>query len=434
MPVEVIGFIGIIVMFVLMAIRVPIAIAMMVPAIIGIYYIRGWDAVSTSLHTIVWNQTSSYTLATIPMFILMGQLLYISGISSELFNMFRVWTGSLRGGLGIATVGASAIFSAASGSSLANTGTMGVVASKEMLNSGYDKSLSAGAIIAGGTLGILIPPSTAFIVYGLITEVSIGKLLIAGIIPGIILALLYMITIYVSVLIKPQFGPAVEKTSWKEKFSSFKSIYSIALLFILVIGGMYFGLFTPTEAAGVGAFGALVIGLIRRRITLKSFITALNSTLTTTSFIFAIVVGAFILSYFMVLTKIPTYLSDFLTSTNLSTLGILMLIVLMYIILGAVMDSLSMIVVTLPIILPTLVALEVDLIWFGVIVVLLIEMAMITPPIGMLCFVLNDVAPEMGGLNTIFKGALRFVIPLVIMIVLLFIFPTLALFLPSSSF
>ncbi|WP_077212420.1 TRAP transporter large permease [Bacillus dakarensis] len=433
MSIEVIGIIGIAAMFLLMAARVPIAISMTVPAIMGIYYISGWETLSTVFHTVVWQHTASYNLSTIPMFVLMGELLFISGITSELFNMFRKWLGSLRGGLGMATIGASAFFAAASGSSLANTGTMGVISSKEMLKSGYDKTLTSGSIVAGGTLGILIPPSTTFIIYGIITESSIGQLLLAGIIPGIVLTLFYMLTVYVLVLLNPERGPAVEKVAWKEKFTSLKSIFWIVILFTLVIGGMYFGLFSPTEAAGVGAFGSLIIAIIKRRMSIGSFAKALTSTMKTTSFIFAIILGAFILNYFLTITKIPTILGEFLLSITTSTLGVLLLVILMYIILGAVMDSLAMIVITIPIILPTLVGLGVDLIWFGVIIVIVIEMAMITPPVGMLCFVLNGVAPELE-LEKIFKGSLTFVIPMLILIALLIIFPEIALLIPYSAY
>lgn len=433
MSVEVIGGIGVLIMLLFMAMRVPIAIAMVVPAVVGIYYIRGWDALATILFTIVWDHTASYTLVTIPMFVFMGQLLFMSGISSELFTMFKKWTGSLKGGLGITTIGSSAIFAAASGSSLANTGTMGVIAAREMLRAGYDKSLSAAAIIAGGTLGILIPPSTAFILYGIITETSIGKLLLAGIIPGLVLTFLYMLIIYTIVWLRPHLGPAAEKASWKERLTALKYVVWIIVLFIVVMGGMYLGIFSPTEASGVGAFSALVIALLKRKITLKGLMEALISTLKTTSFIFAILIGAFILNYFLAITKVPNMLTEFLVSTNLSTTGILIVIILMYIILGAIMDSMAMLVITLPIILPTLASLGIDLIWFGVLIVVLCELAIITPPVGILCFVLDGVAPELG-LNKIFKGALFVVVPILIMIVLLIIFPELALFIPNSSY
>lgn len=431
MSVEMVGILGVILMFVLMFLRVPIAISLAVPGIIGTYYLNGWGPLKTILNTIVWDHSASYTLSTIPMFVLMGELLFASGISNELFDFFRKWLGNLRGGLGIVTIGASAVFAAASGSSVASTGTIGLIASKEMKKAGYRDDFASGTVVAGGTLGILIPPSTIMVIYGILTETSIGKLLIAGIIPGIILTLFYMLTVYVSVRLQPYLAVQLHETStWKEKFRSLGALILVFLLFLLVMGGMYLGYFSPTEAAGVGAFGAFLIALIRRKLTFQTFVKSLLGTLRTTSFIFAIILGAFILNYFLAITRLPILLAEFITSTNLSPLGVLSLIILMYAILGAVMDALAMIVITIPIVIPTLVALNFDLIWFGVILVLMVEMALITPPFGMNCFVLKGAIPELN-LNDIFKGALRFVIPILLVVVILIAFPEIVLYLPN---
>lgn len=428
---ESIGFIGILVMFALMFLRIPISIAMAVPACIGIIYVQNWTVLKTLIETIIWDHSSNYTLSTIPMFILMGELLFVSGISAELFEAFRNWMGKIKGGLGIATIGASAIFAAASGSSVATTGTIGAIAVKEMMKSGYDKSLASGAIVAGGTLGILIPPSTMFIIYGMLTEQSIGKLLIAGIIPGILLTVLYMLTIYIIVLIKPERAPSYGGGTWKERFTSLKSTIWILMLFILVIGGMYIGLFSPTEAAGVGAFGAMLIALIKRKLTWKTFVDSASRTLRTTGFIFAIILAAFIMNYFLAITKVPILLADLLTYFSLPKWCIFAIIIVLYIFLGAVMDSMAMVVITIPIILPIINALGFDLIWFGVVIVILIEMALISPPVGMNCFVLNGVAPELK-LETIFKGAFSFIIPILVLIVILYVFPQIVLYLPNA--
>lgn len=434
MSLEAIGIIGLIVMLILMFFRIPIAIAMAVPAFIGIMYLRGWNTFVTGIETIIWKQSFNYTLSTIPMFILMGELLYISGISSELFNTFRNWMGRLRGGLGIATIGASAIFAAASGSSLATAGTMGTIASKEMLRYNYDKSLASSAIVAGGTLGVMIPPSTLFIIYGMLTEQSIGQLLIAGLIPGIVLALLYMITIYLSVLINPKLAPmSTEKVSWKTRFTSLKSTIWVLILFGVVIGGMYLGWYSPTEAAGIGAFGSFVIALVKRKLTWATFIESLSRTLRTTGFLFAILLSAFILNYFLIITRVPILLMNFLNDLALPAWGIFALIIIMYLLLGAVMDTLAMVVVTIPIILPIIDALGFDLIWFGVIIVICMEMGQITPPLGMIAFVLNGVAPDLG-LNNIFKGAARILVPMLVLIVILYLLPELATFLPSRMY
>jgi C4-dicarboxylate transporter, DctM subunit len=434
MSVELIGLLGIILMLVLMFIRVPIAISMAVPAILGIYYLKGWNGLSTAVETIIWDHSFSYTLSTIPMFVLMGELLYICGISNELFNTFRLWLNKLRGGLGMATVGSSALFAAASGSSLANTATMGVISSKEMLNSGYSKTLTGGSIVAGGTLGVLIPPSTLFIIYGTMTEQSIGQLLVAGIIPGLLLVVLYMLTIYIIVLIKPEMAPFTnEKVSWKERFVSLKSTIWILLLFFIVIGGMYEGWFTPTEAAGIGSFFTLIIALIRRKLTWKSLIEALSSTLKTTGFLFAILIMSFLLNYFLTITRIPFMLAEFLNGLTIPNFMLFAIIILMYILLGSIMDALAMVVVTIPIILPLINAMGLDLIWFGVIIVLVMELAMITPPVGMNCFVLKGAAPDLS-LEDIFKGSALFIIPILLLIAILYLFPDLTLYLPNNMY
>lgn len=428
---ELVGLIGILFMFLLMFLRFPIAIAMAIPAFLGIWYLKGPIVLKTAVESIIWEQSSSYTLTTIPMFILMGEFLFVSGISQDLFTTFQNWLGRLRGGLAMATVGSSAIFAAASGSSLANTGTMGVIASKEMLKWGYNKTLTSGSIIAGGTLGILIPPSTVFIIYGMLTEQSIGRLLIAGILPGILLTLLYLATIYIVVLLNPGFAPRAAAASWRERLLSLRSTVWIILLFVLVIGGMFIGLFSPTEAAGVGAFGALVIALVKRKMSWQIFVESAARTLRTTGFLFAILLAAFVLNYFLAITKIPLLLGQFFDAISVPAIVVFALIIVMYILLGMVMESFAMVVVTMPIILPVIHSLGFDLVWFGVIIVLLVEMAMISPPVGMNCFVLNGVAPELK-LETVFKGALMFMIPIFALIIILYFFPQIALFLPNA--
>ncbi|MFA8440133.1 TRAP transporter large permease [Pueribacillus sp. YX66] len=428
-----VGILVIIAMFILMFSRVPIAVSMVIPAAIGIIYLRGWDVLLATVNSIVWEHTFSYTLTTIPLFVLMGQFLYTCGFSEELFAMFRKWVGKLKGGLGLATIGSSAMFAASSGSSLATTGTIGTIASKEMLQAGYSKVLTGGSIAAGGTLGILIPPSTMMILYGVMTEESIGRLLIAGIVPGILLTIFFMLTINVVALVKPSLVPPPEdfNVTWRERFASLKSSVWILILFTIVIGGIYAGFFTATEAAGVGALGAAIIALARRKLTVKTFSQAIFSTVRTTGFIFAIVISAFILNYVLTITRLPNQLANFLFEKDLSPLMIFVLIVIMYIILGAVMDTMAMIVVTIPLILPILEMHNFDLIWFGVIMVLLVEMALISPPIGMNCFVLNGVVKELD-LISIFKGTLIFIIPIIGLIGLLYSFPDIALLLPNA--
>ena len=430
MSVETVGLIGILTMFVLMFLRVPIAISMALPGIVGAWYLRGWGPTSTILNTIIWNHGFNYTLTTIPMFVLMGELIYVSGISSDLFSVFRKWLGAVKGGLGLATVGASALFAAASGSSIASTATVGIVASGEMKKAGYSDTLSAGSIVAGGTLGILIPPSTAFIIYGILTEESIGKLLIAGIIPGILLTLFYAVTVYIAVLINPKLGPPAESATWKERLLALRSIGWIAALFIVVIGGMYAGIFSPTEAAGVGALGAAIIAAIRGQMSFRNLATSLINTSRITAFLFAIILGAFILNYFLAITRLPAHLAGFINGLDASPLVIVLFILCVYIFLGAIMDALAMVVITIPIFLPTLHALGFDMIWFGVIVVIMIELALITPPVGMGMFVLKGVNKELA-MSSIYKGAVIFIVPIFALVALIVTFPQIATLLPN---
>lgn len=429
---EIVGILGILLMFVLMFLRAPISVALGIPGVLGILYLRGWSPLVTGIETIMWQQSASYIFSTIPLFVLMGELLFISGISSELFGVFQKWFNRMRGGLATATIGASTMFSLASGSSIGAIGTMGVMAHPEMKKVGYDSKFSSGTIIAGGTLAILLPPSTAFILYGILAEQSIGKLFIAGIVPGIILILFYLITVLATAYIQPKLVPKDDtKYSWKEKLSSLKSTIWLVLLFVIIIGGMYIGLFSPTEAAGIGASTSFVFALIRRKLTFAKMREALERTIKTTGFIFAIIIGAFLINYFLMFTGLPDLLSKVIADSGLPAWVVLLLILVMYIILGAVLDALSMIVITLPIIAPTILMLGYDMIWFGVFIVLVSELALITPPVGMGVYVLKGAVPELN-LGDIFKGALRFTIPILVLIFLLFVFPEIATWLPNN--
>ena len=430
MSTETIGVIALVVMLGLMLFRVPIAISIALPGVVGILYLKDWTVLRNAVDSIIWNHSLSYTMSTIPMFMWMGEMLTASGISSELYNSFRLWLGRLKGGLAMATIGASAVFAAASGSSVANTGTIGMMASREMLKFKYSKPLASGSIVAGGTLGILIPPSGFLIIYGMLTEQSIGKLLLAGIIPGIILSLLFVITIFVSVLIKPDLAPPAEKASWKERFVSIKSTIWILILFVIVIGGMFFGFFGPTEAAGIGALAATLLALAKGKLTWKVFWETLRRTTLSSGFLFAIILAAFLFNYFLTISKVPTMLSSLLTDAGYPPLVTFIMIFIMYVILGAVMDSMAALVVTIPIVMPIIESLGHDLIWFGIVMCLLVEVALISPPHGMNIMVLNGVVPEYG-LGNIFIGALLFVIPIFFMVALLYIFPDIVLFLPD---
>jgi tripartite ATP-independent transporter DctM subunit len=304
------------------------------------------------------------------------------------------------------------------------------VALPDMEKLKYDRKLVMGTIAAGGTLGILIPPSVLFIIYGMLTEQSIGKLFVAGILPGILLSLLFMLTIYFRARLNPELAPPAMKVSLKEKIKSLKGLWSVLCLFVLVIGGLYTGIFTPIEAAGVGAFGAFIISAFRKRLTWTGIVDALSSTLRTTCMIFAIIIGAMIFNYFLAITGVPMAVAEVVTGLELPPMGIMAIILVVYIILGMFMDALAMIIITIPIFLPAIRGMGFDLIWFGVILTITVEMALITPPVGMNVYVLSGVAPHVP-LEEIFRGVLIFVIPLILILIILMFFPQIALFLPG---
>ncbi|MBN2041995.1 MAG: TRAP transporter large permease [Spirochaetes bacterium] len=427
---EMIGVIGIICLFIFLAMRMYIGMAMMVVGFVGTIFLLGPNPALDLLGLLPMCECKAYTLSVIPLFILMGQFAFISGISTDIYKTFYNWMGHMRGGLAMATIVACAFFSAVSGSSLATAATMGMVAIPEMLKYKYNPSLATGAVASGGTLGILIPPSIGFVIYGILTEQSIGKLLMAGLIPGIMLTVLFMLVIFVSAIIKPSLAPRGPKTTMKEKVKSLSGTWGMLLLFAIVIGGIYTGIFTPTEAAGVGAFCSLLIVLFKKKLTYSGFLQCLKETGKMTAFIFFIIIGASVFSYFLALTGIPTSLSGFIAGLSLPKGVILLGIIFVYIILGCVMEVFSVMILTLPIIFPIIQALNFDPIWFGVIVVIVLEIGFITPPIGLNVFVLKGAAPGIS-VETMFKGIWPFLAMAILAIFILYFFPEIALFIPS---
>jgi tripartite ATP-independent transporter DctM subunit len=338
--------------------------------------------------------------------------------------------GRFRGGLAMATVCACAGFAAVCGSSLATGATMGMVAIPEMDKYKYDQRLSTGCVAAGGTLGILIPPSIGFVIYGILTEESIGRLFMAGILPGILLAFLFILAIFVQCKINPNMGPRGESTTWGTKIRSLSGTWGILLLIFIVMGGLYMGIVTPTEAAGVGAFGSFIISLLKRKLSPRSFIQCLMDTGKTTAMIFLIIIGANIFSSFLGLAKIPMGLADLIAGLELPKTVILAAIILVYIIMGCVMDCYAIMILTVPIIFPVIEAMQFDPIWFGVLMVIVLEVGLITPPVGLNVFVLKAAAPNVP-MTTIFRGIWPFLVAALLSIVILIIFPQIALFLPS---
>ncbi len=424
------GLIGVLLMLILMLLRMPIAFAMAFIGFIGFWYLRGFDPTLTIFKVVPYGAASTFLFTVLPFFILMGLLCFHAGVSKDLYWTAYRWVGKYPGGLAMATIGGCAGFAAICGDSLATAATMGSISIPEMKKFNYRPSLATGSVAAGGTLGILIPPSIGFIIYGLLTEVSIGKLFMAGIIPGILLASMFMLSIYIRCRIDPTLGARGAPTTWPEKIRSLKHTWSMLLLFIFVLGGIYMGAFTPTEAGALGAFGALVIGLARRKLKLRSFTSAIVETGLNTAMIITILIGVFILGYFISMSQIPMTLSNWIVSLEVSRYVTLALILFIYIILGMLMNIIPMIMITLPIFYPTILGLGFDPIWFGVIMVIMMEMGQITPPVGVNVFVIAGVAKDVP-MGTIFKGIWWFVIVELILIVILTAFPQITLWLPN---
>jgi C4-dicarboxylate transporter, DctM subunit len=427
---DAIAIIGFIALFVLMLLRVPVGMAMGLVGVTGFAWIVGGGPALKNVGHTTARTVTDYNFAVIPLFLLMGSFATTSGMSRELFRAANAFLGHLRGGLGIATIAACGGFAAICGSSVATAATFSRVAYPEMRRHGYPQSFSTGVIAAGGTLGIMIPPSTVFAVYGLITEQDIGKLFIAGVIPGLLAVSMYMITITIIGFARPGFIPAGEPTSWKERLAAVRDVWAVLLLFIFIIGGLYGGLFTATEAAGAGAGGAFIIGLVRGRLSGADILRSLLETTRTTAAVFTVLIGALLFGYFLTVTQTPQKLTEFLTSLGIGAYGVLALIMIMYLVLGCLMDALAMIILTVPIVFPIIKELGFDPIWFGVIIVMTVELGLIHPPVGMNIFVIKSVIDDVK-ISTIFYGVLPFIITDLIRLVILIAFPALATWLPS---
>jgi C4-dicarboxylate transporter, DctM subunit len=373
---------------------------------------------------------TDYTFGVIPMFLLMGAFVTVSGMSRELFRAANTWLGHLRGGLGFATILACGGFAAISGSSVATAATFSTVAYPEMRRYNYPQSFACGVVAAGGSLGAMLPPSTVLAVYGIITEQDIGKLFVAGILPGLLAISMYITTIVLLGWLRPGFLPSGTRASWKERLESMREVWAPLLLFVFVIGGLYGGLFTPTEAGGMGAGGAFLIGVLRGRLSRKDIRASLLQATRTAAAVFTVLIGALLFGYFLTVTQTPQKVTMFLTGLGLGRYGVLALIMLMYLLLGCLMDALAMVILTVPIMFPVILSLGFDPIWFGVIIVMTVELGLIHPPVGMIVFVIKSVVHDVDFL-TIFKGVLPFIITDLIRLTILIAFPIIALFLPS---
>lgn len=417
--------------FLLVALKMPVAFAFAIAGVGGFVYLKGVGPALALLGSAPYGWASSATLIPLPLFVLMGQFAFHSGISRDLYETAYKWIGRSPGGLASTTVLACTGFAACTGSSVAGAATMGTIAMPEMRKYNYSPQLATGCIAAGGTLGILIPPSTIFIIFGYLTGTSIGALFIAGIFPGLLLSGAFLTIIFLMCKHNPRLGPPMDiSVSWRERFTSLKGVGGMLILFVLVIGGLYGGIFAPSEAGAIGALGACLFALFRRRLTWHVLIECLRDTARITSFALMLLIGAMIFGAFLAHTGIPSLISQWVVTLRVPPHLIVIGILLLYVPLGMAMDCLPMILLTMPVVFPAVIALGFDPVWFGVLVVLSAEMALISPPVGLNVYVVQGVSNE--PVDVVFRGVMPFILAMVVCLAILIAFPQIALFLPNS--
>ncbi len=426
-----VGIVGMVALLGLLALRMPVGLCLLAVGFAGITMLNGLNAATATMASTAQTLSSSYLLVIVPLFVLMGNVATVSGMSRSLFDAAFAWIGGFRGGLASAAVVGCAGFAAVSGSSVATAMTMGRVALPEMDRVGYSARLATGAVAAGGTLGILIPPSAGFVIYALLTEVSIGRLFMAGILPGLLLTLLFVATISLNVRMNPEIAPRALAMPWSERWRTLVGALPLLFVVCVSIGGIYLGIFTPTEAAGVGAFIITALAFAMRRMTLADFGPVLLDSVRTTAAIFLIAIGASVLGPFLSLTHLPSDLLNLLVEAGFGPYTTLLLILASYILLGTFLEAFSMLVITVPIFLPIVAGFGFDLVWFGVLIVVVVEMGMITPPVGLNVFVVKSVAQKTP-MGEIFIGVMPFWAAMMVGLILLVAFPQLSLFLPES--
>ncbi|GGY09125.1 C4-dicarboxylate ABC transporter permease [Litchfieldella qijiaojingensis] len=420
---EMIGAVGLGLLLVLMVLRVPVALTMLIVGVVGFAQVISWDAAIAQVKTVPVEVLSNYSFSAVPMFILMGVLAAHSGMAGKLFDSTRVICGGWKGGLAIAAVGSCGVFSAISGSSLATASTMTRVALPEMERYGYHRGLATGALAAGGTLGIMIPPSIALLIYAILTEQSVGDMFMAGLVPGLMGLVMYALTVSVVMRLKPTLAVAGEPTAWKEKLVSMSGLVPFFAVFLVMILGIYFGAFTPTEGASVGAFATLLYALAKG-MRGRGLWRSVQETLALSSVVFFMLVGAETLGYFISVSRISFSISDLLYGMDLAPIVVVLCFLLLYFVLGMFMDSIAMLVITVPVVFPIIQSLGIDPIWFGIVTVLTVELGLITPPVGMNVFVIKAMAPHVG-LGEIFKGVSPFIVSDFLRLALLVLFPVL---------
>ncbi|MBM3488405.1 MAG: TRAP transporter large permease [Alphaproteobacteria bacterium] len=428
---DVIGILGTIVMLVLLMLRMPIGIAMLLVGVVGFAILNGMPAALAMLGSYPYSYAAVYDLAVIPLFVLMGNCAGVSGMGRDLYNAAYSWIGHWRGGLASATIVSCAGFAAVSGSSVASAVTMGRVCLPEMRRYDYDPRLATGTIAAGGTLGILIPPSTAFVVYGILTEQSIGRLLLAGFFPGLLLTVLFVITIMIQTRIAPQLGPPGPVASWRMRAESLGRAGPMIGIVTMTIGGMYLGVFTTSEAAAVGAFLSFAYALWRKSLGGGNLTSVLLDSVKTTAMVFLILIGAQVFGPFLALSGLPAHVAETLSDLAMPRWVVLVLILALYIVLGMFLEGFAMMVLTIPIVFPIVTALGYDPIWFGVMMVIVLEMGLISPPVGINVFVVKGLVPDVP-MGQVFIGIIPFMIAMAVCLAILMVFPEIALFLPDT--
>ena len=424
------ALVGFAAIFGLAVLRIPLAFAMGLVGFAGIWFTRGFDPALASTAQVVYETGFAYTLSVIPLFILMGNFVARAGLAHELFEAAYAFIGHVRGGLAHATIAACAGFGAICGSSIATAATMSKVAYPSMKKLGYSDALSTGTMAAGGTLGIMIPPSTIMVIYGIITETNIGKLFAAGVIPGLLSAALLMGAIVVMTSRDPEHAPAGQRHTWAQRWRALRGIWGVAVLVVVVLGGIYGGFFTATEGAGFGAAGAFLFALGRRRLTWATLFQVLVESARTTAMLFTLLIAATIFANFVNFTTMPGHLKDWITHLGLAPTMVIVAMMVIYIVLGTVMEELTMVLLTIPLFFPIVTSLGFDPVWFGVLIVMIVQIGLISPPVGMNLFVLNSLLPGVG-LGTIFRGCWPFVAVMVMVLGILIAFPQLSLWLPG---
>lgn len=426
-----VGAVGIAILFVLLILRIPVAFAMFAVGFAGVWTLSGFTAAKSLLASESFTLASSAELVVVPLFILMGNVATETGMSRRLYDAAYAIIGSIRGGLASATLLGCGGFAALAGSSVASALTMGRVSLGEMERFGYDSRLSTGCVAAGGTLGILIPPSTGFVIYAILTQQSIGRLFLAGVLPGLLLLALFLVTVSLICWIRPEMGPAGPRTSMAQKARSLTGALPIVAVVLLTIGGIYGGIFSPVEAAAVGASLVILFGILARTLSLGTLWRACRDSVVTTATVMLILIAAHLINPFLALSGIPTVVGEFLAAVSLPPIGVLTLILLCYVVLGCFLEGFAMLVLTMPIFFPVITSLGFDPIWFGVLVVLVLEMGLISPPVGVNVFIVKSVAPDVP-LGRIFRGVLPFWAAMFVALVLIVAFPQIALILPNT--